>query len=116
MVMVDTKEVPAKAEVPAFTVVDEKESELTLESWITNKSTFNVPAMQVETESELNLLPEPWMFDEDVFLPAFNVEPALELEAWSTCSFQTAVPSFSDGTPNDKTSKNGLSVASIVAA
>ena len=82
MAMVDTKDLPVEIayEMPAIT--EERESELTLESWMTDESTFSRTAMSVETENELNLLPESWMFDENVFLPAYDAEPELQLESW----------------------------------
>ena len=82
LAMVETKDLPAETAYKMPAITEEKESGLNLESWMTDESAFNRFAINVETENELNLLPGSWMFNENVFLPAYDAEPELQLESW----------------------------------
>ncbi|HPF50270.1 MAG TPA: hypothetical protein PK335_01785 [Draconibacterium sp.] len=80
--MVDTKDVPAENSNMVFAIENDQESNMELESWMTNESTFGVPSINLSVETESNLVPEAWMFNENVFLPEESIEPSLELEDW----------------------------------
>lgn len=60
---------------------NELESELELESWMTDYTRFNVEfRYEEEIETEFNI--EDWMMDANVFQSEKELESSLELEAW----------------------------------
>jgi len=83
MAMVDTKDIPVENTTSrTFDFVNEPETGMEIESWMTSELTFAVPAFNFPAETESELVPESWMFDEVVFLPETTGESALQLEDW----------------------------------
>jgi hypothetical protein len=82
---VEAKPVEAPAEsLEAMYFENEVETEMVVEDWMTDNSTFDVNVFQYEVELETELGVEEWMMDENLFQSEIETEGSLELETWMT--------------------------------
>ena len=79
--MEDVEEIPVETEANYY-FVDELESAMEVEAWMTNDSRFNANQFEYSEATETNLELEDWMINETFFQPLVDDEAVLDLEAW----------------------------------
>nr|WP_321353686.1 hypothetical protein [uncultured Draconibacterium sp.] len=79
--MEDVEGIPVETEAKYY-FVNEVESAMEVEAWMTDDSRFTTTQFEYSEAAETNLEVEDWMMNETFFQPVVEEEAALELEAW----------------------------------